>query len=469
MDPSPSGGVTDACAAQWLARAAKQTRWADLPEYVRSQAADLILDTVAVIAGGMAHPEYARFAEAALSGGDRGRCTVIGNRESVPSVLAAQIHGGATTVLQFQDGHRMARGHPASHIVPAALALAEQVGATSEAFLTAFVAGYEASVRVGLGLGGLRAEIHDAGTWSTVGPAVAGALLLGADVEQLRHAIEGAATVAILPWARTAPEGATMHHLYIGLAASMGVTVATAATSGFQALPRTVEEFFIVRAGAAPDASCLTQGISADGHWSTYEIMNAYLKLHPTCAHLHGVNDAVDALIREEGVKGSEVASADVALYAHAMAYDAHRPTTELAARFSAAYTTAIALLRGDLSAHAISQDTMHDPDVRALASRITVRHDPGLDPLYPDGRPAVVTVTLHDGTRHQRRVVHPRGDCTNPSSLGERRAKVHRLLATLFGPTQAAYVVDSFDALVAGAPVENFMASLRSDRRRRG
>ncbi len=456
-------------AAAGLARAAKLTRWAELPAHVQHQAADLILDTVAVIAGGMAHPEYARFAAAALSGSSgngngngNGKCTVIGEAARAPATLAAQVHGGATTVLQFQDGHRMARGHPASHIVPAALALAEELGSTSDAFFSAFVAGYEAAVRVGLGCGGLRAEIHDAGTWSTIGPAVAGALLLGADADQLAHAIEGAATVAILPWSRTAHEGATIHHLFIGLASSMGLTVATAATSGLLALPRTVEDFFIARAGAEPDVARLTEGIAADGRWATFEIMNAYLKLHPTCAHLHGVNDAVDALIREAGVKGADVASADIALYEHAMAYDARHPTTELATRFSAAYTTAIALLRGSLTREAISQQTLDDPEVRDLARRISVHHDVELDPLYPAGRPAVVTLTLRDGTRHRRRVIHPRGDCTNPSSRGERRAKVRELFETQFAPLQAAHIVESFDALVAGASIESFTASLR-------
>lgn len=49
----------------------------------------------------------------------------------------------------------MARGHPASHVVPATLAMAEAQGASGDEWLSAFVAGYECAARVGIALGGL--------------------------------------------------------------------------------------------------------------------------------------------------------------------------------------------------------------------------------------------------------------------------------------------------------------------------
>ena len=44
-----------------LARAAAETRWVNAPDDVRHQAAELFLDTLAVISGGLNHADYAPF------------------------------------------------------------------------------------------------------------------------------------------------------------------------------------------------------------------------------------------------------------------------------------------------------------------------------------------------------------------------------------------------------------------------
>ncbi|RZA17924.1 MAG: hypothetical protein EOP93_12415, partial [Lysobacteraceae bacterium] len=395
------------------------------------------------------------------STGDAGPCTVIGRASGTGAAAAAQANGGASTVLQLQDGHRIARGHPASHIVPAVLAMSEVQGADGEAFLSAFVAGYEASVRIGIALGGLRPELHDAGTWGTLGAAVGATLLLTSDARVVAQAIDGAACVAMQPWSQTAPQGASVHHLYIGLAASMGISAAQGAVAGLTAIGGTIEAFFGPRAGAAFDASRLTDSVT-NGRWAHYELMHAYLKVHPTCAHQHGVNDAVQHLIERHGVRGDDVATVQIDTYAHGLAYDNHAPRTELAARFSASYTTAIALQRGRLGADGITEAALSDAAVQSLVARTEVRHDPALDAHYPAGRPARVTFRLRDGRVLQETCLYPRGDSTNPSTRAERRAKATGLLALRLGAAGAARVTTAFDALLAGGPLSALCQALR-------
>ena len=72
----------------------------------------------------------------------------------------------------------MARGHPASHIVPTLLALAQSDGRDLEAVMGALVAGYEVGARVGMALGGFNPHLHDAGSWACVGAAAGAAHLL---------------------------------------------------------------------------------------------------------------------------------------------------------------------------------------------------------------------------------------------------------------------------------------------------
>ncbi|MEZ2410745.1 MmgE/PrpD family protein [Bosea sp. RCC_152_1] len=212
--------------------------------------------------------------------------------EGVPAAVAGLVNGAAMTVLQLQDGHRRARGRPMSHVLAAALAIAEEIGAPSSAFLDAVMAGYEIAARVGASLGGMQALLHDTDTFGCIGAAVAAAHLLGCEhsaaerTALIEAAIGNAAAVALFPFRDTCMEGASAHHLFVGLGVQNGINAARGAWAGLVPSAATLERFFGPRAGEAFDPSLMTDGIGSDGRWSRYEIEDAYLKWHPVCAHL---------------------------------------------------------------------------------------------------------------------------------------------------------------------------------------
>ncbi len=433
--------------ARVLAQAAAATHWDTTPAPVRQQALDLMADTFAVIAAGARHPSI--YPAMQRLRGDAGPCTVIGHGAKAASAAAALVNGAATTVLQLQDGHRVARGHPMSHVLPAAFAVAQETGAGVEDFLSAVVAGYEAAARVGRALGGLQDLLHDAGTFGTLGAAVAVArLVAGPDAAVLEQAIEGSAAVALFPYRHTVVQGATVHHLYIGLGASTGVTAGKAAAHGLTGLPGTLESFFGPRAGAAFDSTSLLWGVGPDARWRDYELLQAYFKLYPTCAHLNGINDALLSLLQAEVPDPAAIAAVDVAVYGTALDYNNPTPANDLAARFSMPYAVAIALVKGALDVGAITDAALADPRVRDLAARVVVRHDPALDAGYPAGRPSRVTITLQDGSQRTAEATVPRGDVGNPLSAAERRHKVLQLLAVAYGEDRSAAIADAVQAL---------------------
>ena len=444
-----------------LARAAAKTRWGELPEPVMAQASDLFLDTLAVIAVGLTHPDYAPFARHYSRAS--GPATIPGIRHGVPASDAAMVNGGATTVYQLQDGHRMARGHPASHLVPALLAVAETDRLSSAAMLSAFVAGYEAGTRIGIAMGGLNPALHDTGTWSSIGTAVAVThLLTGGDPEALAAAIEGAAAVAPMPFRGTAPAGASIHHLYVGLGATTAMRTGRAVSAGLRPLSGTLQSFFGPRAAAAWDPQRLIEGIDDSDRWACHEMMNAYFKVHPTCAHLHGINDAVATLINEHALAAADVARMDVATYAAALEYDNPDPANDLAARFSIPGSVAIALCHGELTIDTLTSAALQGSAVQDLMQRIHVSHDPKLDQFYPQGRPCELRVTCHDGRQLTAAVIHPRGDSTNPLPRDARRTKAASLLAARFGPAVANEIGATWDAVIAGAPLAAVVQALR-------
>jgi 2-methylcitrate dehydratase PrpD len=448
-----------------LAQAAAATRWADTPDEVRVRTLDLLLDVLAVAAYGGTHPDFQSLPARWITG--QGRATAIGRREGVPGTTAALLNGAATTVHQLQEGHRLARGHPASHVVPAALAVAEEASASSERLLSALIAGYEVAARIGVALGGMQSDLHDAGTWGTIGAAVAAAhVLVGPDAARLAQAIEGAAAVTLFPYRETAAAGASLHHLYIGLGASTGVAVAQAVAAGLSAVAGTLDGFFGPRAGAGFDPGQLVAGIDTHGRWRRYELLDGYIKVHPTVAHLHGVNDAVEEVLGEGPLDPAAVERVDVWIYGQALAFSNAAPTTDLAARFSIPYTVAAALAHGGLRVDSLSPASLEDARIVGLARRVHVHHDPGLDQLYPAGRPARVRVTLASGAVRQREVVHPRGDAARPLSREEHRAKVRALLARRFGASGAQAVVDAADGLGHGSSLTALSAALRAPSR---
>ena len=77
----------------------------------------------------------------------------------------------------MDEGNRLGGGHAAIHVIPPALAVAEEVGASGRQFLESVIVGYETTSRIGTGTL-VNSEVHSHGTWGTIGATAATARLL---------------------------------------------------------------------------------------------------------------------------------------------------------------------------------------------------------------------------------------------------------------------------------------------------
>ncbi len=445
-------------ASEVLARAVATTTWASVPDAVQTKVLELVADALAVIAGGAAHDTMTRLRRATAP--VAGPATAIGCREGVDIMSAVLLNGAAITVLQRQDGYAHAKGHPASQLLPPLLAVAERRGLSGEQLLTAFLGGYEVAARVGVALGGVPEHLHDIGNWVTVGVSAATASLLGdRDEQAIAAAIDGASSLALSFDRFTTAAGATVHHLYPASAALVALNVAQGAVAGLSALPGSLERFYGPHLGKAFRADGLTEGIDAAGRWDRYDVLNGYLKLHPSCAHLHGANDAVAALLARTELREDDVESVDVGIFGDGFRIDASDPHNDLAARFSVRATVAAAIVHGRLD-----DDGLADLDaLRPLMARITVRHDRAMDDLVPEGRPGRVTVHLRDGRTLVEDVVHPRGTPQVPATEEDRTAKVHDLLGRCYDDRATGRILEAVTALPDAAALADLTAALRS------
>jgi 2-methylcitrate dehydratase PrpD len=444
--PSTTEGVAA------LAAAVAETDIRSVPDQVRVRVLDLLVDTLAVAALGSARPELFALTETIASVTPDGPATAVGSARGWPVATAAFLNGCAVAADQLQDGHRIARGHPASHVVPAVFALAEAVGATVDDLLSAVLAGYEVGVRVGRAMGGTPAGVHDIGTWGQVGVSAGVARLLApGDADAARRAVELSASAVLLTDADTVFGGHTRSHVFLGAAVQHGLNLGLSAVAGLMARLGALERHLVAVAGVDPAA--------VDSDWQTFEVLGGYLKDHPTCAHLHGVNDVVADLVAD-GVTADGVESVEVDVFAGAARFD-RVADSELAARFSVPTTVAVALTTGRLDETTMTDAIVTSAPVRALAERVRVRHDSNLDSGYPDGRPARTTITFTDGSQRTAEAGRPRWDGDRVPPAGATAAKARRLLEHRFG-ARAEAVADTLLAAPGDRPAAELGRALR-------
>lgn len=415
-----------------LAEAAARTRWDTAPEEVRPRVVDVVVDCVAVSALGATRAELRSLTESTGRWAGSGRATVLGSEHGWPAGTAAFLNGCAAAADQLQDGHRLARGHPASHVVPAVFAMAEELDSDGAELLSAVLAGYEVGTRLGRAMGGTPAGVHDIGTWGAVAAAAGVTRLLApGNTEVMHRAIDLAASAVLLTDAHTVFAGHTGGHAFLGASAQLGLSAGAAAAGGLSCAPDALDRHFAARSAADWRPELLTDALGADS-FADYEILGGYLKRHPTCAHLHGVNDAVEDLIAA-GLAADDVRQIEVSVPAEGTRFSAVADG-ELQARFSIPTSVAVAVCSGRLDETTMDSSRVTASDVVDLARRVVVRHDPALDAGYPAGRPAVVDVLLADGSRRRATASRPRGDADRWLGREELSTKAIRLLIRCFG-----------------------------------
>jgi len=87
---------------------------------------------------------------AAGSGNSGGACRVIGTQQRLPPAQAAFANSALAHALDYDDIHDLARLHPTTVSLPAALAAADLAGAPGSAVLLATALGNELSCRLGV-------------------------------------------------------------------------------------------------------------------------------------------------------------------------------------------------------------------------------------------------------------------------------------------------------------------------------
>jgi 2-methylcitrate dehydratase PrpD len=268
-----------------------------LPSQVVARTEEAFVDWFACsLAGRGARPIRILEQFCSTMGPDRGPCQILVSRAQTSALFAALVNGAASHIVEMDDIHNGAVLHPGTVVFPAVFAAAQHVGASGSEFITAAVAGYEATIRIGEFLGPSHYKhFHTTGTAGTLGAAAGVARLLKVDARTMLHALGSAGTQAAGLW-EFLREAADSKPLHSGKAAADGLLSAFIARDGFTGATGILEGAKGIGAGMSrgTDPSRLI-----DGFGTRWGMLESSFKVHSCCGHTHASADALLALMRE--------------------------------------------------------------------------------------------------------------------------------------------------------------------------
>ncbi|MDE2596690.1 MAG: MmgE/PrpD family protein [Sphingomonadales bacterium] len=395
-------------AAREIAQFSATFRLDDVPAPVIQRAKLHILDALGL---GLASSTYdfGKVTAAGMAALGGGTCSVIGRGERLAVRDAALLNAVLMHGLDFDDTHLGSIIHPTCTALPVALSLGEALGASGRDMLSAFLAGAETGIRIGLAIDGGFHHVgyHATGVVSHFASAVTAGRLLGLDAEAIVSAqgVTGSTASGIQVFLE---EGAWTKRFHPGWGAVAGITAAYLAQAGFKGPSRPYEgKFGLYDTHLQEHAAGVKHGELTRGLGSEWRFGETALKPYPVCHFIHGCADAAIELHRE--IAGALIARVDAWLAQPTLhivcepAEAKERPANEYEAKFSAQFVTAYCLLRGRFGLPDLLPEALADAEVRDLATRVTCHEDP--DSAFPTYFSGGVAVTLADGRVLKRHV----------------------------------------------------------------
>lgn len=422
-DPSAGGcarPIEAMSPSRVLADFAFALRLEDVPQEARERAKHLIVDAVGVALASGRYP----FAQRMLAGlsalGGGGDISLIGLPQQLTLRDAATMNAALIHGLDFDDTHMAAVVHATCVSLPSALALGEALNASGADILSAYIIAVEAAIRVGQSAdyGFHRNGYHATGVVGHFSAALAAGRLLGLSAEQLASA-QGVVLSTAMASREFMADGSWNKRLHPGWAAVAGITAAYLVRDGFIGSERPYDGrhgLFTTHMGAEQASRVDYAGLTRDLD-SVWALMEVAVKPFPTCHYTHALIDSAIALKNTYGLSANDIAKVRILIPQQTVAVLTepkdikYAPTSDYAARFSAPYTVACALINGRLGLRELQDETLNDPQVLKLCTQCACEVDP--DSAFPEYFSGGVIVETRDGRvlRHHERVNRGAGE----------------------------------------------------------
>ena len=371
----------------------------DIPHAAIERAKLALIDYIGVAIAGTVEP-VSKIVTEYVGRRAHGNATVIGASFRTHAADAALANATIGHALDFDDSNFVLGGHPTVTIMPAVLALAPEHGSSGLEVLEAYVAGFEAMMKLSSAVNFEHYEKgwHPTATMGVFGTAAAAAHLMRLPADRIQHALALAASMAS---GIKANFGAMSKPFQVGSASEKGVTCAQLAADGLTASPNALEGkqgFFNVYNGSG---NYRAEELSAPS--DTLEILRSgfAFKRYPCCGATHAPIDTAQDLVRANPLPRGEVESITIAMNKRRTTH-VDRPvvTNGLEGKFSVQYTLAAALADGGVGLRHFTDAALAREDLKDLTGRV---HVVGVEGAGMS-QACELTVKLKDGTTRSAR-----------------------------------------------------------------
>jgi 2-methylcitrate dehydratase PrpD len=434
-----------------------ELRYATIPDEARHYARRHLLDTVGVMIAGAAGDVASRAEAVLATARPAGRIPVPGRARRADLIDAAFLGGTAAHGIELDDGFRQGSVHPGCVVIPAALALGCARGSDGQALMQAIVAGYETVIAIGRACHpDLRQRgFHPTAAVGVFGSAAAAGKLGALSPERLANAFGLAASSAGGLFAFV-NGGGDIKRLHAGHAAREGLQAALLADQGVEGPPGVLEarDGFMQAFSRAEKARVIMLP-------PPFGITDCYIKPYPCCRHIQPAVEALIGLLADKNIASDEVERIEVATYRIAAEHAETGWDDFASAQLSFPYLIGLALKFRAIKLEHFADEVRRDPGFAAIARKLTVTAPPDVDRLYPQLRPARVTVTTARGS-FTRQADEALGSRIVPLDDSALQAKFLDLVGPVLGTARAKALAEqlwSIEAISDVAPLVESMA----------
>ncbi|MER9984450.1 MmgE/PrpD family protein, partial [Mesorhizobium sp. M0103] len=414
----------------------------DLPSSVRDKTKLLVLDHVGCMIAGST-TRGAKQMTPYLERIDSGGCsTVFGTSFRFHPANAAHANAHSASMLSLDDSYVLF-GHPGASIIPAALAVAEELGSSGKELIAAIVGGYEMSLHLGTAMRpSENRDRHVKGyaTWQIFGACTAASLLHRFSAIQIADAYGLTPMHAPLPFLRkfhSRPMSLLKNNY--GWANKGAITAVDLVRAGFHG-NRTIfdgEDGFWAMAG-----SDRFEPRHMLDHWGErYFILETGFKPYGVCRWIHTAIDCLRALQTRHRFDHADIRGIHVETVSEFVRdFDGPWPQSTIEAAFHIPYALALEL-HNKSSATGLREDDLADEAVKQTAERISLSTLTGADDKFYAEKllPARVSVILQNGETLSAEAEIPTGAPGGPAfGQAEVEAKFLALAGTVIGRTNA-------------------------------
>ncbi len=415
-----------------------------LPDSVVEKTKHHVLDTfAAMISGADLLPGQAAIKFARAYGGEKVAMVVASDVLTGP-IEAALANGVLAHADETDDSHAPSLSHPGCAVVPAALAVGEQLGISGAHFLRAVALGYDVGPRMTMTLGvpALSRELHKSShsIAGAFGAAAAAGCAAALDVRQMRWLLDYTAqqSSGIAAWQRDS-EHVEKAFVFGGMPARSGVTSALLVHAGWSGIDDILsgpDNFFLAHPPkAAPERLIEKLG-------EQYEIIRTNIKKWSVGSPIQAPLDALEILLKRRPFSADEVRKVTVRLGTREASVVNNREIPDICLQ----QMVAVMLIDKTVSFHA-AHDVARMQDAAILRARAKIELVPDQE-LEKVVRQSIVTVVLNDGTELREHVRDVRGTAANPMLRAEVVAKCRDLLVPVLGAARGDALIERVRAL---------------------